>query len=245
LSRLAEHDDALVLRSVDYAEADRIVSLFTRQHGRLSAVARAARKSKRRFAGALEGFAVVDAELVLGSGELARLVSARVVRSFGILLGDLTRMSTAGALLRLARELIPERAPDEDLFDELVGMLAALDDASVPPATYRIAFELRLLALTGFAPLLSACGVCGKQPPTGKAAEFDPMRGSLLCRACGGASQHLRAELRLRMQAALEGQTLQVAKTAWSAEDQQIAQRLLELFIAHRLQRQPHDLKSR
>jgi DNA repair protein RecO len=158
----AEHDDALVLRSVDYGEADRIVTLLTRRHGKLAALARSARKSKRRFAGALEGFALLDAELAIGSGDLSHLQSARVTRAFPRLLGDLERLSAAGALLRLCRDLLPERSPDAEVFDALVSMLEALDRADVPPAALQVAFEIRLLALTGFAPLLAACGRCGK-----------------------------------------------------------------------------------
>jgi DNA repair protein RecO (recombination protein O) len=235
----AEHDDALLLRSVDYGEADRIVTLLTRGHGKLGALARSARKSKRRFAGALEGFALLDVELAIGSGDLARLQSARVTRAFPRLLGNLERMSAAGAVLRLSRDLLPERSPDDEIFDALLGMLEALDEAEVAAEPLRLAFELRLLALAGFAPLLAACGRCGKRPAKGRAADFDADRGSIVCQACGGAAQRLRGTVRERLIEALEGQCVEVAQAAWSNDELEEARRLVENFTAHRLQRSP------
>jgi DNA repair protein RecO (recombination protein O) len=235
----AEHDDALVLRSVDYGEADRIVTLLTRRHGKLAALARSARKSKRRFAGALEGFAVLDVELAIGSGDLSHLHSARVTRAFPRLLGDLERLTAAGAVLRLCRELLPERSPDDEVFAALLSMLEALDRVDVPPAALQVAFEIRLLALTGFAPLLAACGRCGKRPSTGRAAEFDAESGSIICQSCGGAAQRLRGSVRERLIAAMDGKVVDVAQQPWSADELGEARRLLENFVAHRLQRTP------
>jgi DNA repair protein RecO (recombination protein O) len=239
LPRPAEHDDALVLRCVDYGEADRIVTLLTRRHGKLSALARSARKSKRRFAGALEGFALLDAEIALGSGELAGLRSARVVRAFPGLLGDLERMSVAGALLRLCRELVPDQVADPELFAELLGMFEALELPDIVPGSVYVAFAIRLLALTGFAPLLGACGACGKRPAAGRAAEFDPQRGCLMCQACGGAGERLRGIVRERLLLAMQGEVVAVAQAEWRADERQEARRLLDLFAAHRLQRAP------
>jgi DNA repair protein RecO (recombination protein O) len=225
------------LRSVAYGEADRVVTLLTRQHGKLGALARSARKSKRRFAGSLEGFALIDAELVIGSGELAQLRSARVTRAFPHLLADLERLNTAGQLLRASRELIPERMADAHLFDELLGALAALDRPDVPAATLGVCCEVRLFALTGFAPLLGACGRCGKRPGPGRAGDFDASRGSLICQDCGGAGLRVPGELRERLIAAMQGEVLQMAQLPWAPGDLQKAQRLLQSHLAHRLQK--------
>ena len=85
----------------------------------MSALARAARKSKKRFAGALEGFALIAVDLTFGRGQLARLDAARVTRVFPRLLGDLARLEAAGGLMRLARELLPERVPEPAVFELL------------------------------------------------------------------------------------------------------------------------------
>ena len=81
---------AVLLRSVDYGEADRIVTLLTERRGRVSVLARSARKSTKRFLGALEPFGVIEAEIALGTAEVGRLSSARLVRGFPKILASLS-----------------------------------------------------------------------------------------------------------------------------------------------------------
>lgn len=235
----AESAVALVLRTVDYGEADRIVTLLTREHGRVSALARSARKSKRRFAGALEGFAWLSVELGFGKGGLAQLVSARVTRSFPHLLSDLARLEGAGVLLRLARDLVPERVPDADLYDALADMLVSLDQKVLPTKPLQLAAQLHLLQLTGFAPMLSACAVCGKVPGEGRPALFDPARGGLICRSCGGGPDRLSFTVRTRLLRALEDMegVLEVALEPWTADELRGSERALSSFINHVLAR--------
>ena len=96
----------------------------------MSALARAARKSKKRFAGSLEGFALIAVDLAFGRGQLAQLQAARVTRMFPRVLADLAAMQAAGGLMRLARDLMPERVPDADVFETLGESLALLDEAA-------------------------------------------------------------------------------------------------------------------
>ena len=168
---------------------------------------------------------------------MATLQAARVTKTFPRLLGDLTRLNAAGAALRLARDLVPEDVSEEETFEAVAEMLVALNDENIPAAPYQLAFEARLLALCGIAPLLSACGSCGKVPPAGKVAEFDPRRGSLLCQQCGGGSERLSAKVRGWLMRALEGEVDEVAREAWANGELRDAQKLIELFVRHRLQR--------
>src|SRR4051812_49076589 len=120
-------EDALVLASVDYGEADRIVTLFTRGRGRLTAFANGARKSRRRFAGALELGTQLKAQLVQRSGDTYRLDGVDIVNSFLKLREDLPRISRAMYCLELARELTRDHEPHELLFDTLRDYLGELD----------------------------------------------------------------------------------------------------------------------
>ncbi len=233
----SEHADAILVRSVDYGEADRILTLLTPTLGKVSVLARGARRSKRRFAGALEPFALLDVELSLGRSELGSLWGAQVKRAFPALLRDLARLSVAGAALELVRELLPERSPDATLFEHTVHMLQALESGQAEPMGVFLAFCVRVLALSGFAPQLTACGVCGKQPSAARSADFDPVRGCLVCQSCGGAPVRLSAALRARLQQALGPKWLASALLPWSTPELALAETAITTFIEHRIDR--------
>ena len=197
--------DAVLLRSVDYRDADRIVTLLTRELGKVAVMARGARRSTKRFGGALEPYALLRAEVSLGRGEVGRLGQAQIVRHYPRILSDLTRMTHAGAALELVREIAPAREPDERLFDTVVQVLETLDGAPEAREEILIAFQIRVAAVAGFSPGLDVCARCGRRAPEGKAARFDPVVGSIVCRACGGGPLHLSGETRARMRAHVGG----------------------------------------
>ncbi|HEX7481239.1 MAG TPA: DNA repair protein RecO [Polyangiales bacterium] len=233
----SEHADALVVRSVDYGEADRIVTLLTPTLGKVSVLARGARRSKRRFAGTLEPFTLLDVEVSFGHGELGSLWGAQVKQAFPAILRDLPRLAVAGCALELVRELLAPRAPDATIFETTVHLLHALEAEQAEPMAALLAYQARVLALAGFAPQLSACGLCGKQPAAGRSAGFDPARGFLVCQSCGGARVRAAAALRVRLQQALGPQWLHAALAAWSEPELRVGEELLASFIEHRIDR--------
>jgi DNA repair protein RecO (recombination protein O) len=183
---------AIVLRTVDYGESDRVVALFSLERGKLSAFARGARASKRRFGGTLEPFTLLEAELKERRGaELMILESVSVSRSFGGIRTDLARIACASYACELARELVRDHEPHADLFHLLAGYLGRLEDGPARPWMLR-AFELGALRAGGIMPRLDACSRCGSvldTPPSGRLF-FDPGQGGFLCGRCGapGAS---------------------------------------------------------
>lgn len=174
--------EAIVLRSVDYGESDRIVTLLTRERGKVGAYARGARASRRRFAGLLEPFTLLAAELTDRRGDLLGLESASALRAHGGIRGDLARIAVAGYAAELAGELVRDAEPHPELFELLAAFLALLDAGPARPAALR-AYELGALAATGFQPRLDACARCGAALPDAP-ARFDPAHGGLLCTAC-------------------------------------------------------------
>jgi DNA repair protein RecO (recombination protein O) len=180
---------AVVLRVVDTGESDRVVTLLSRERGKLSAFARGARASRRRFGGALEPFTLLSAEARGRAGsELLTLDSVSVARGFGAIRGDLARIACAGYAAELARELVRDQEAHEDLFDLLVAYLAALDAAPAVPAALR-AFELGALRIAGLMPRLDGCAGCGGAVDTGgRAIRFDPGQGGALCAACASSA---------------------------------------------------------
>jgi DNA repair protein RecO (recombination protein O) len=230
--------DALLLRAVDYRDADRIVTLFTRDLGKVGAIARAAKSSRKRFAGALEPYAVIRVELELGAAELARLARAEVVSVFAGVLGELGRMEAAGAALALVRELHPARVPDPALFLAALQYLTLLDHAPDPARAALLAFALRALALSGISPRLEACGRSGEAVPAGKPAYFDPALGAVVSRRLGGGPFLLAAGARESMLRAQGEDWVSIARAGWDPDALNTVRGAVAAFVAHHLSRE-------
>jgi DNA repair protein RecO (recombination protein O) len=229
--------EALLLRSVDYGDADRIVTLWTGQLGKASFMARGARRSKKRFGGALEPFGLLSVELRHGSAQLGTLLQAQVTRSFPRLLGDLGRMSAGFAALELLRELSAEHEPDAAVFATALELLAALDAEQAAPERLLLCFEVRLLGLLGFAPRLDQCGQCGKQPALGQAGLFDIRLGHLVCRGCGGAAHRLGGAVRTQLMRSSGPDWADAAMVAWPEPELAQAREALRAFVEQRIGR--------
>jgi DNA repair protein RecO (recombination protein O) len=228
---------ALLLRSVDYRESDRVVTLLTERFGKRSALARAARASKRRFGGALQPLCVLEVQLQRGRGELETLVSAQIKQPFARTLGDLARMSAGFAGIELLRELTAEHEIDPALFALALAFLTALDAGECAPEPLGVCFAAALLAELGHAPRLDRCGPCGKRPGEDQSACFDPVQGTIVCRACGGASHRLPPRVRERLGRASAGDFAAAAAGEWSRLEEVRARRALDAFVEARLGR--------
>lgn len=174
----------VVLRTVDYGESDRVVTLLTAERGKVSAFARAARASRRRFGGALEHFTLVHAEARERRGAgLLSLESVTVERAFGAIRGDLARIACASYASELASELVREAEPHRALLTLLVEYLARLEAAPARPAALR-AYELGALQAAGLMPRLARCARCGGALDGASRFPFDPASGGALCAGC-------------------------------------------------------------
>ncbi len=177
--------EAIVLRSTDYSESDRILTLFTRTNGKLSAIAKGAKKSKRRFVGRLDVVTCVEAMLFKSrSMELARLDEARLIDGYTELKGDMERLGYASYMVELADEFTPPGEPNEAMFEHLKGFLHMLRGAVSTESAARF-FEVRLLDIAGLMPHLTGCVSCRKDTVEERMC-FVMVRGGLLCRGCMG-----------------------------------------------------------
>ncbi len=176
---------AVVVRRGPYREADLVVTLVTRDFGKLAALARSGRKSRRRFGAALESYRLLRARLRLGRG-MAHLVEATVLEDYGTLGQSLGRLALAGYFCELVRETLPEEQPEPAVFELLVSGLRLLSE--IPPTrTFVRVFELRLLDLLGMAPETKRCVApgCGRRAdhPDGDWA-FSVALGGVVCPDC-------------------------------------------------------------
>jgi DNA repair protein RecO (recombination protein O) len=157
------HDRGVVLRTYRLGEADRIVVILTRGHGKVRSVAKGIRKTKSRFGGRLEPASHVDLLLYEGRGELDIVSQAETIDHFRPLRDDLDRLGRAVTMLEVADQLALEREANARLYEMLVGALrtlAAQDAPLVVPG-----FLLKALALEGFRPQVDACVACGSEGP--------------------------------------------------------------------------------
>ena len=187
---------AIVLRAVNYGEADRIVTLLGRDTGRVSALARGARKSQRRFAGGLSLCALGTAALRERPGaDLATLERFDATESYPALGSDVARMAHAAYAAELVGKLCAPHQVEPAAFDWMAAFLRLLDREGASAERLRV-FEIGLLAGLGFGPVLDTCAACGGERFAGRAGaevsfRWDPDRGGAVCTACARGGRPL------------------------------------------------------
>jgi DNA repair protein RecO (recombination protein O) len=174
---------ALVLRSFDQNESDRLVHLYTEDLGRVSALAKGARRSRRRFPGALELFSLIEVRLVAPPrSALMRLEAARPYRSLEGLSDDLLRFAIACHFVELLDRLTGDGEGNPEFFEFACGVLSVLR-AELPDRLLALLILAKTLARLGYRPQLSECAVC-RAPLAGALAAFSARQGGAVCPAC-------------------------------------------------------------
>jgi DNA repair protein RecO (recombination protein O) len=153
-------DEGIVLRTHKLGEADRIVSVLTRHHGKVRAVAKGVRKTKSRFGARLEPPTHLQLQLYEGRSELHIIDQAETLDHFRIIREDLDRLTHAVAMLEVADQLGLEGESNPGLFQMLVGALRALAGHSGPLVVP--GFFLKVLALEGFRSVTDRCIECDR-----------------------------------------------------------------------------------
>jgi DNA repair protein RecO (recombination protein O) len=173
-------DEAVVLRTQKLGEADRIVTLLTRRHGRVRAVAKGVRRTGSRFGARVEPFMQVDLQLYEGRS-LDTVTQAVTLEPYGdVIARDYGRYTAGTAVLETAERLTAEeREPALRLYLLVVGALRALAESPHAPTLVLDAFILRAMAIAGYEPVLDACARCDVPGPHGF---FAVPLGGLVCR---------------------------------------------------------------
>ena len=175
-------DQAIVLRTQKLGEADRIITLFTREHGRIKAVAKGVRRTKSRWGARLEPTSHVDLQLYTGKS-LDTVSQAVSIEHFGDRLSeDYQKWTIASAILEAAERFTAhEHEPALQQYLLLVGALKALAYGTYDSSLILDAFLLRSLAVAGYAPSLVNCSVCDEPGPH---RYFSLVGGGLVCDSC-------------------------------------------------------------
>ncbi len=144
---------AIVLSRTDFGEADRILTLLTPDHGKLRLIAKGVRRVKSKLAGGIELFSVSDIAFIKGRGDIGTLVSTRLIKHYGRIVGDVTRTMLGYDLIKLLNK-VTEDEPEPEYFYLLEQAFAALDDSKVNAQLVRAWFLMQLLSIGGHTPNL-------------------------------------------------------------------------------------------
>lgn len=172
----------IVLRQRDLGEADRIVTLFTREQGKVSAVARGVKRANSKLAAGSQLFCHATMQIAAGRS-LDVLTQCQVLDSFYELRADLERIAYASYFCELVDGLVEERSASERIFTLLLEALRQLPQVTDPRLLARV-LELRLLAILGYSPRLANCMQCNRLPGEGETVGLSPSLGGLVCADC-------------------------------------------------------------
>ncbi|MDX9745800.1 MAG: DNA repair protein RecO [Syntrophales bacterium] len=174
----------IVLRTIDYSDADRIVSFITEDMGKITGMAKGARKSQKRFANALEPFTCLSVLFSRRKGSKMSLVEeTAIVDHHSGIRDDLEKSLTAAYFMDLANQFILEGKRQPALFHLLDHFLNILEKEKYSDGMIRF-FELRFLRLAGYEPMLDRCSLCNRPIQGNLPYFFSPSTGSIRCRVC-------------------------------------------------------------
>ena len=176
--------EAVVLRSIRYGEADRVVHLYSATRGKIGAIAKGSRRPKSRFGGRLEPFFRLNLVLYEGRGELATVTGASTVEGHARLRSDGAALLAAGRACDTLLRLFDTGDPNPAAYNLICNYLGLLDadPAARSPGT-ALAFRLKLALAAGFSPELASCARCGEADHL---TAFSGAAGGVVCASCEG-----------------------------------------------------------
>lgn len=174
--------DGIVTRYANYRESDRILSIFTIEHGRIEAKARGCRKPKSPLVNVCQPFVFGQFEIFTGKDK-AIINACDVKETFYPIREDYERFSIGSAMLRLCHDAAPENEPSEALFSLLYHAISFLAYGKSNPQDLFSCFLLRFLNTIGYRPSITTCTQCGRDIRNDALVRFSP-RGGSICAAC-------------------------------------------------------------
>jgi DNA repair protein RecO (recombination protein O) len=225
--------EAVVLRSIRYGEADRVIHLYSAERGRIGAIAKGSRRPRSRFGGRLEPFFRLDLILHQGRGELATVTGASTVDGYPGLRGDAGALGAAARACDAVLRLLDSTEANGAAYNLLCNYLALLDagEGEADGTAGALAFRLKLALSAGFAPELASCASCGEADHL---TAFSGAAGGVVCPSCEAGAFPLSVEAHEFMVQAM-GRPLSGAPTA---EDRAMAQ--VEREVGETLEHQAH-----
>ncbi len=233
--------NAIVLRRINVGETDRIVTLYSREKGKLSAVAKGARRPLSKLAAATEPLTYGKYFAAAGR-ELDVITQAESQASFPSIRRDLDRIGHATYLVELVNAMVEERDPNYELFDTLLSALYLTDGGADPEIVARY-FDLQMMSMTGYRPELDVCVRCGSSPKQ-NGITFSPSLGGRVCDTCAPLPDdvlYLSSESVAAMKKLIAAEAREVAATTLPQPVKDEIFNAIRWYVRYRLDR---DLKS-
>jgi DNA repair protein RecO (recombination protein O) len=223
--------EAIVLRTLRYGEADRILHLSTPHRGRVGAIAKGVRRARSRFGGRLEPFFRLNLVLYEGRSDLLTVTSAETIAPHARLRSDARALDSASRAADAVGRLFDTPDPNPAVHHLFANELGLLDADAERHATQanQLAFRLKLLLAAGFAPQLAGCAVCGEREHL---VGFSGAAGGVVCQSCEGSAFPLGEAAHAFMVAAL-GRPLAEAPAADERALRQAERAILDTVEHH------------
>lgn len=230
-------DEAIVVGMMDYRETDRIVHLYTKEYGRISGVARGARKSVKRFGGVFELFARISVNF-LPADNLVAISGAEAATIYPGIRSSFDRIAYAGYAVELVSAITPEKFANKRVFRLLCAYLEQLDSSPAEPSD-RHFFEINLLNILGYRPPLDGCAGCGATLSAEGGFWSTGDKYGIYCRQCSVSGSRLGGRaVSLLLDSMLTGR---FGSISFNSEEIAEVNRFLEVYIAANIS---HTLKS-
>jgi DNA repair protein RecO (recombination protein O) len=184
--------EGIVIRSLRYGEADRILHLYTPDRGRVGVIAKGVRRARSRFGGRLEPFFRLDLVLYQGRGDLLTVTSVETIAAYPRLREDGRALDGAARACEAVGRVFDDGEPHAGVYHLLANQLALLDrEPARAGRANALAFRVKLLLAAGFAPQLAACASCGEHEHL---VGFSGAAGGVVCAACEASAFPLDQE---------------------------------------------------
>jgi DNA repair protein RecO (recombination protein O) len=242
-TRTQHRTEAILLRLLDYGESDRIVTFFTSEYGKVRGIAKGARRSRKRFANVLEPFCC--SHLLFsrrGPDSLALIDSSEVISHFPLIRADLEKTLWASYLIDLTDQFTPDDKKNAAIFTLLRDFLFLIEARPAAESILRF-FEIRILKLSGYDPVLDYCLICKKPVGQETLYRFNAADGGLSCPGCRPGAEGIPVSLGTIRTLLLgrEAQIDRLCSILLSGQSAHESRQLLAHFIRHILGR---ELKS-
>lgn len=183
---------AILIRRVDHGDADLILTFLTLDHGKISSIAKNAKKSVKRFSGVLELFYMLDIVCTRSRGKLYVLKEASVRHPFIHIRSDIEKTAYASYWAQLVNEWMEEGQKEPRIFELFQKVLGVLDGKTMSPEVLSIVFQAKFITISGIYPNFDQCGQCGLAFDNiiGDRLIFHLGKGGLICGTCASRSEH-------------------------------------------------------